>query len=268
MYKALLGIAVVLLAVLLWRSSTDLSTNKNELRLVRLELNELRTQTDVLESELQHVREALAQASPQPIDALGAELEVASNEPVEAAAVTAVAAPIAAEATGSDPVADPWLAAGLDDVQADAMKLRIDELRWQRLNLQYALSDESRADEVRRELRAIPSVRDLVTEAYGDAVYDQYLYAANRRNRVVVSDVMRNSPAEQIGLQPGDTLYSANGRRVFHNGDLYRAVSQADGNPVSLVVHRGSVVIEADIAAGPIGVVTSSRRVNPAPQDG
>ncbi len=55
----------------------------------------------------------------------------------------------------------------------------------------------------------------------------------------LVSDVMKNSPAESAGIKEGDVIVEFNGKRVYDADDLVRAVSKLEpGTKVDVIVMR------------------------------
>jgi len=58
------------------------------------------------------------------------------------------------------------------------------------------------------------------------------------REVVLVRGVVKGSPAEEAGFQPGDVIYTINGERLKDEFSLRRAVSQAEGRRMVFVVER------------------------------
>lgn len=55
---------------------------------------------------------------------------------------------------------------------------------------------------------------------------------------VRVEEVAPNSPAEQAGILPGDTLLEFNGRTINHGGDLSRSIQLNLGNQITMLVRH------------------------------
>ena len=69
---------------------------------------------------------------------------------------------------------------------------------------------------------------------------------------VVVADVRPVSPAEAVGLAPGDVIEAVNGDSVFTVSELRDLIEDAaDGEELVLRVNRGGAVRDAAIRLGP-----------------
>ena len=83
-------------------------------------------------------------------------------------------------------------------------------------------------------------------------------------NRVSVADVMYASPAQGVGLQPGDILLSYAGERLFAPSDLVRATIEVDpGGTVPMVVLRGGEEHHLSVPAGPLGIAITKEKGEP-----
>ena len=63
----------------------------------------------------------------------------------------------------------------------------------------------------------------------------------------MIGRVAPNSPAAAAGLQTGDTIVSADGRRVSHWEDLDRAVASSSGRPVRLTAARAGTTRDVTV---------------------
>src|SRR5256714_1414082 len=65
-----------------------------------------------------------------------------------------------------------------------------------------------------------------------------------RGRGVVVESLTANSPLRQVGIQPGDTIWRVNGRRVYSVSDVDRGLSEAPANtPIAVgVISHGEQV--------------------------
>ena len=63
---------------------------------------------------------------------------------------------------------------------------------------------------------------------------------------IVVSDVMKNSPAERAGLKPGDIIVSI-GNNFTGNIQTYKTILQNIGEKVPIIVRRDTKLIEVSI---------------------
>ena len=63
----------------------------------------------------------------------------------------------------------------------------------------------------------------------------------------VVGRVVKNSPAQQVGLMPGDEILEANGRKVGSWYELVEIVRENKGKPIKLKVKRGDQIFEVSV---------------------
>ncbi len=86
--------------------------------------------------------------------------------------------------------------------------------------------------------------------------------AAPDPSRVLVTEISPDSPAAAIGLQPGDMILEVEGVAVDGFSSLQQTVAAHLGEPITLIVERGSEILEYEIVPraeppageGPIGV--------------
>ena len=74
-----------------------------------------------------------------------------------------------------------------------------------------------------------------------DASIDDILLKAGirpRSNGVVVTSVLAASPAEAVGLRPGDGFLSLQGRAITDPKDLQQLVAASQGQPLELLIRR------------------------------
>lgn len=111
---------------------------------------------------------------------------------------------------------------------------------------------------------ATAELRNELRNEIGEEAYDRLLYASEQNNRVLINDVLESSPAQEIGLKPGDVLISYDGTRVFSRRDLRVATRQGEPNDrVPLHVERNGQVLELEIPRGPLGVHLGANSVMP-----
>lgn len=161
------------------------------------------------------------------------------------------------------PVATPedrrfaLMAAGVTHTDAEDIVWRQSELELERLELKDQAMREGwyRTDQYNEALKAFDQNSvDLRTEI-GEQSYDEYLYQTGEFNRVKITSVIQGSAAEQTGLIPGDIIESYGNKRIFGYSDLLNATADGErGEKVPVVIRRDEVVIEADVARGPMGV--------------
>lgn len=106
-----------------------------------------------------------------------------------------------------------------------------------------------------RYMRELHDLRDGLREEIGDESFDLLLYATGRNNRVLISNVLGDSPGQRAGFQPGDVVLSYEDKRIFKTTELQRATTQGRlGDRVVVEVLRGDEVVRIYLARGPIGV--------------
>lgn len=156
--------------------------------------------------------------------------------------------------------------AGISKDQAAWIQERLDEIELQKLYLRDRATregwlEEPRYNKERREyLNAVTELRDEV----GDDAYDRLLYTLGRANRVVIQDVLQNSPAAQYGLQGSDQIIEYDGQRIFGSKELSSLVTQGSSGVMTLVrVKREGAVHDIYLPRGPLGIRMSSARVAP-----
>jgi S1-C subfamily serine protease len=89
----------------------------------------------------------------------------------------------------------------------------------------------------------------------GDDNYDLLLFATGMNNRVIVSNVLRASPAMEAGILPGDVLVRYDGRRIFNRFELKLATTEGKaGSTVALDLERAGELVRIYAPRGPLGV--------------
>jgi membrane-associated protease RseP (regulator of RpoE activity) len=156
--------------------------------------------------------------------------------------------------------------AGISEDQAAWIQERLDEIELQKLYLRDRATregwlEEPRYNKERREyLNAVTELRDEV----GDDAYDRLLYTLGRANRVVIQDVLQNSPAAQYGLQGSDQIIEYDGQRIFGSKELSSLVTQGGSGVMTLLrVKREGSIHDIYLPRGPLGIRMSSARVAP-----
>ena len=157
-------------------------------------------------------------------------------------------------AAGIDGQTAAWIQQQLDKNQLDELYLRNQSLREGWINtprFRDALAKlRSRFDGLRGEL--------------GDDNFDRLLFALGRNNRVVVSDVMHDSPAQQFGLNAGDTIIRYDGKRVLSTQELQGLTAEGDtASPVLVEINREGQTMNLYVSGGPLGVRLMTRRARP-----
>ena len=158
------------------------------------------------------------------------------------------------------------VAAGIDSQTASWIQQQLDQHEMEKLYLKNTALREGwmNTKRYRRELREINGRFDALREDVGDDNFDRLLYAVGRRNRVKVRSTMRGSPAQQYGLNSGDTIMRYDGKHVFSAAELKRMTSQGDTESITSieVVRNGSPMI-LYLPGGPLGIKLMTLRVKP-----
>lgn len=177
----------------------------------------------------------------------------------------------AAAQTGSATEAKPWfnraslVAAGLSESQIEDI-----EQQWQGFEMdKLYLQDESKRDGTHRSAEYQSRLRGLTAQLrddLGTEDYDAYLYATSQFNRVVINQVLADSPASRAGIEAKDSVVSYADERIFHPGEFKSATSEGDaGAPVPLEVMREGTLYRLSVDRGPLGVRLGRAKQPPLP---
>jgi regulator of sigma E protease len=87
-------------------------------------------------------------------------------------------------------------------------------------------------------------------------------------NKVLIEQVIKNTPAEQVGLQAGDLIVSINGAPIDSMETLHRLVSENLGKSIAMVYQRGEQLVTVSLiprenppeGEGSMGIVMSNPR--------
>jgi hypothetical protein len=229
-----------------------------------------------LRAELDSLRDALA-AEREARAALESEVAGLREELQRTALPTPeVETPKDATAAAEAPTADPHGSIGVfDDArlaeagvparEVERLRERYDESRMEELYL----DDQAAREGWLRTPRHYAEVQDLrqaLREELGDDDYDRLLYAVGKNNRVVVTDVLGDSPAMEAGFASGDVLLRYDGRRIFNVLELKQATTEGRaGDTVPVEVQRGSERLRFYLPRGPLGVTLRPAVYPPEP---
>jgi len=156
--------------------------------------------------------------------------------------------------------------AGLPDDTVQRIRERIGQNRLALLELRNRAIREGWIDSTKyfEKAQALGNPALGLREQEGDAVYDQYLYAAGRANRVLVSEVYAGSAAEQAGIQSGDMIIGYAQQKVYSMQDLQQATTDGrDGEMVLVELKRDSQIIDTSVPRGPLGIAMTATREKP-----
>jgi hypothetical protein len=222
---------------------------------------ELRRASGSDAGELEALRRDLSLARRER-DALALELEVLRREETMPAAE--LEAPDEEAPEPETGVFDEaWLAErGFPEAEIERLRERWDQAELDRLYLQDLAKREGwhGTGRFRDEQRQI---QEQLREELCDDGYDALLYVTGRGNRVVVADVLADSPAARIGIEPGDAIRSYADQRLFTLQGLVQATAAGEpGRSTEVRIERGGREIRAFVPRGPLGVrVRRERRV-------
>ena len=178
---------------------------------------------------------------------------------------TATAAPPAESEPGearekphrTDSLQDRLLAVGIPLDSIQRIKQHIDQNRLALLNLRdQAIRedwlDSTKYNEMANELR---DPGQGLRKQLGDSVYDQYLYASGRPNRVIVNEVYSGSAADTAGVQPQDIILRYASIPIFAMTDLQQATVEGNaGEAVLLEILRDELPYSTSVPRGPLGI--------------
>jgi C-terminal processing protease CtpA/Prc len=207
--------------------------------------------------EIEELRANAARSSDTRSAAPGRTLDDAEREALRERARNA-GAPSAADMERRQ--VERLVAAGFAPDRAEWINRRMQELRVEQMQAQY---------EATREGRPVGPAMQLGTDAalrkeIGDAEYERYREALNRPTNVDVLQVLASSPAERVGLKPGDQIVAYNGTRVFDVAELNALTFQGNpGESVVVEIRRNGQPLQLVVPRGPLGVTGGFRGATP-----
>ena len=155
---------------------------------------------------------------------------------------------------------------GIPAEQAVLIQARLDEYDLKQLYIKDSASREGWLNTPRysKELRQAQNAYRELRPEIGDDAYDRMLYALGRVNRVAVRDIMKNSTAEQYGLQTSDRIIEYDSQRVFTSQELNELITHGTAGTLVLVrVLREDQLLDFYIPRGPIGIRLAPTRELP-----
>jgi hypothetical protein len=241
----------------------DLASARLELATLRQALDEERHERQALEAEVEWLREQLeATGWVEPAGGASEAGAEAGSDATEGGA--------APRAPGAD-AERPWFDAealakhGVSPADVERVREAFDESELALLDLEDQARREGWFDEPRYRL-ALRDMRLALRSELGDEHFDALLYATGRRNRVVVSDLLEDSPAQRAGVEPGDEILSYADGRIFGPMELKAATTEGTaGERVELVVLRDGQRERLFVPRGPLGIRMRPESRPPAP---
>jgi len=154
---------------------------------------------------------------------------------------------------------------GMGSSQASELKGHFEQLEMERLYLRDRSIRESWSREKYREaVQSLDSKEGELENQLGESMYDSYLYASGRPNRVSVTSVFPSAQAGIAGIVSGDHLIRYDNQRIYNGFDLREATSGGNaGDTVALEVEREGKTIQFYLVRGPLGIRMNSVSVAP-----
>ena len=187
------------------------------------------------------------------------EMEPAPAAPTQGTDATAEGANETEKPPDEKPTSNEWFDAsrltdaGMDERRAEWLRERFESLQMEELYLRDQATRDRWIHRPRyaRELRAL---REETRAAIGDEDYDSMLYASGRHNRVLLSDVLQNSPAAAAGIQAGDVLLQYGDRPIYDIRDLLAETASGElGETAAVDVERDGERLRLYVERGPLG---------------
>ncbi len=116
--------------------------------------------------------------------------------------------------------------------------------------------------EVQRKEGAVQNYQELwqrEQEAFrrdlGQEDYERYLEATGRPTSIVVTSVLDTSPAQRVGLRPGDRILTYDNTRIYNMAELNRATLDGTaGETVVVQIERDGMPMQVALPRGPVGI--------------
>jgi len=158
------------------------------------------------------------------------------------------------------------LAAGVAPSLAERIMNQRSQLEMQRLELRDQASREgwNNSERFYEELRTLNGDIGILRDEIGDEAYDRFLYLTGAPNRVVISSVIQDSPAQLAGVEAGDIVIGYADSRVFSWSELRDATREGNrGEDVLIQLQRNGEIVELALSRGPLGVRLDSEQIDP-----
>jgi S1-C subfamily serine protease len=137
------------------------------------------------------------------------------------------------------------------------MREWIGENRLAMLNLRDRAEREGWLNSARyaNELRKLINPELNLREQFGDDMYDRFLYATGKSNRVIAAEVYPDSAAVASGILAGDVVRSYASTTIYSMNDLKQATLEGEaGESVLVVLERDGMVFSITVPRGPLGI--------------
>jgi len=150
---------------------------------------------------------------------------------------------------------------------ADDILRRISQQEFRRLELQNLIrrNTSSGARQYRNELRELNKNKVTLRSELGDEEYDQYLVVSGKNNRVKVSSVMADSPAELNGVLQDDVILYYDDQKILNSSDIRKATLEGDiGTLTNVEILRDGMRMSLIVPRGTLGVRLEEIQLSPA----
>lgn len=152
----------------------------------------------------------------------------------------------------------------LDTIQRIEQQIGQNRLARLQLRDQAIREDWIDSPEYFEKEQQLPGATDGIREQFGDRIFDQYLYASGRPNRVLVREVYSGTAANDAGIEPGDIILSYASQSIFSMGDLQQATTEGNsGESVLIEVLRDDLPFSTSAPRGPLGISMTIKRIEP-----
>ncbi len=144
------------------------------------------------------------------------------------------------------------LALDIDPNEIETIKALHNQAELEKLSLR---NRTARDPKLRRSLyRELKRIDAELRNALGEENYDRMLYGSGKNNRVEVTDVLKGSEANTIGIQKGDLIISYGGERIYEPTNLYQNTAKGEiGETTAVEIQRGEDILTVYVPRGPLG---------------
>ena len=158
------------------------------------------------------------------------------------------------------------LKAGVTESIAEDIVNRMSKHEYQLLELHDRAKREGYLNKSRyfKERRKLTDNAPSLKKAIGTDAYDHYLYETAQNNRVIVTTVMQDSPADQLGVQKGDIIMSYANEKVLSWRELRELTGKGTyGEYVNLNILRDGQLLNILVPRGSLGVRLGATILDP-----
>ena len=158
------------------------------------------------------------------------------------------------------------LSTGLSEAEIMEIKNQYETTEMEKLYLRDRAIRENwiGTERYTNELSELNNRFDSFRSQTDNNVYETLLFATGQSNRVIIQDVMQNSPASQAGIKTGDYLLQYGDTRIYSAFDLRRAISDGEsGEEVKIELSRDGSGLSVYMLRGPMGIRMESTSVQP-----